>query len=247
MNNSISILIADDFMLIRQGFKRLLEREKGIKVLQDEAENGMEALEKTLSLSPDILLLDINFPDLSGFEVLTEVKNKKPHQKIIMLSMHDSKEYIVEALNRKANGYISKDADIQLLVDAIRRVYKGDTYIQPTILNSILTDITGHTSKLPDLPTLIESKEISYDKTSDDQDFNYDNTLEELLTSREIEVLKLVAEGKTNKDIGLELNISEKTARNHLYKIFKKINVSDRTQAAVFAVENDIKDITRRV
>ena len=217
MNKKIKILIADDFSLIRQALKNLLERQDGIEVLEDGATNGKEALEKTLSLNPDILLLDINFPDVTGLEVLSEIRKKNPEQKIIMLTMHDSKDYILESINKRANGYITKDADIELLVDAIRRVYKGDSYIQPNIFKSIIVDVNNDSSQKP--TNTSTSAITDNEETSNiDTDYPPGKPLKEILTSREIEILKLVAEGKSNKDIGIELNISEKTARNHLYK-----------------------------
>lgn len=241
METNISILIADDHLLVRQGFKRLLERQKNIELLDDEAVNGTEAISKTLELKPDILLLDINMPEMNGFEALSAIKNKDNSQKVIILTIHNTKEYISEAMNRGANGYISKDADISLLMDAITRVYNGENYIQPTIFKALM--MSEGVDNNP-LNTLIENDEKNINKAeSEKENKEKESIITDLLTAREVEVLQLITEGKSNRDIAVSLDISEKTARNHLYKIFKKIDVADRTQAAIFAIEHNIKDI----
>lgn len=229
MKNDIGVLIADDHLLIRQGLKNLLETQEGIKIL-GEAVDGIEAVDKTLEMNPDILLLDINMPRMNGIEALTTIKKENPNQKIIILTIHNSKEYIQETISRGANGYVSKNADIMILKDAIVRVYQGETYIQPTIIKSLVTPENKSENK-EEIPAFA-NKENNTDKLE----------LDNLLTSREIDVLKGIADGKTNKEIGKNLNISEKTVRNHLYSIFKKLDVSDRTQAAILALEHNIKN-----
>lgn len=229
MKNDIGVLIADDHLLIRQGLRNLLETQEGIKILS-EAVDGIEAVNKTLEMNPDILLLDINMPRMNGIEALTAIKKENPNQKIIILTIHNSKEYIQETINRGANGYISKDADIMILKDAIVRVHQGETYIQPTIIKSLV---------IPESKSEAKEKVLAFtNKENDTNKLELDN----LLTSREIDVLKGIANGKTNKEIGKSLNISEKTVRNHLYSIFKKLDVSDRTQAAILALEHNIKN-----
>lgn len=229
MKNDIGVLIADDHLLIRQGLRNLLETQEGIKIL-GEAVDGIEAVNKTLEMNPDILLLDINMPRMNGIEALTAIKKENPNQKIIILTIHNSKEYIQETINRGANGYISKNADIMILKDAIVRVHQGETYIQPTIIKSLV---------IPESKSEAKEKVLAF--TSKENDTNK-LELDNLLTSREIDVLKGIANGKTNKEIGKSLNISEKTVRNHLYSIFKKLDVSDRTQAAILALEHNIKN-----
>lgn len=228
LSENISILIADDHLLVRQGFKKLLERQSNITVLNEEVADGEEALLKTLELSPDILLLDINMPKMNGFEVLESIRAKDKFQKVIMLTIHDTREYISESIVKGANGYISKDADISLLTDAIVRVYNGESYIQPTIVNSLMAQ------KVVDINPLTPNKQ---------EKKQGDSVLIDLLTPREIEVLKFVTEGMPNKEIASKLGVAEKTIRNHLYNIFKKIDVTDRTQAAIFALENKISSI----
>lgn len=229
MKNNISVLIADDHLLIRQGLKNLLETQNGIEIL-GEAVDGIDAVEKTLELNPDILILDINMPRMNGIEALIEIKKENPNQKIIILTIHNSKEYIQETINRGANGYVSKNADIMILKDAIIRVYQGETYIQPTIIKSLISTNDENKDIKENISPIMEFANSGKIK------------LNNILTSREFDVLKGIVDGKTNKDIGLALNISERTVRNHLYSIFKKLNVSDRTQAAILALENNIKD-----
>lgn len=226
--NDIGVLIADDHLLIRQGLRNLLGMQEGIKVL-GEAVDGVEAVDKTLEMNPDVLLLDINMPRMNGIEALNIIKKENPNQKIIILTIHNSKEYIQETINLGADGYVSKNADIAILKDAIFRVHQGETYIQPTIIKTLVTP---------------EDKSSAREKITDyTEEHRNINELEEhtALTSREVEVLKEVANGKTNKEISKTLNISEKTVRNHLYSVFKKIDVSDRTQAALYVVKNNMK------
>lgn len=213
MENSISVLISDDHLLVRQGFKKLLERQDGITVLNEDATNGKEALSKTIKLKPDILLLDINMPEMSGLDTLKQIREKDLQQKIIMLTIHDTREYVLEAVRLGADGYVSKDVDIKILMDAIVSVYKGDKYLQ----SGIIENLDSFNDKLCKAPAL-----------------------RELLTNRELEVLKLITKGINNKGIAKKLGVTDKTVRNHLSSIFKKIDVSDRTQAALYALENGI-------
>lgn len=211
----ISILIADDHSMIREGLKQLLELEQDFNVIGF-ADNGREAIDKINELHPDILLLDVNMPVLGGIETLAEIRKNNINVKIIMLTIHNEREYLIKSVGLGCDGYILKESDSDELKNAIYNVYEGKRYIQPNMtpmLNSYLA------SKADDDKKLVG------------------------LTKREVQVLKLVAEGMFNRDIAERLEISERTVKNHIANIFKKIQVSDRTQAAVFAIKNNLTEI----
>lgn len=213
---SIQILIADDHSMIREGLKQLLELDENLKVIA-EASDGNEALVKIDIYKPDVLLLDINMPNRNGLEVLRELKRKKSNLKVLILTIHNEVEYLVKAVDIGCNGYVLKDSSSDVLKEAIYALHKGDMYIQPDLI-----------------PVLNEG--LSSSKSSENEKL-------EQLTRREEEVLKLIAEGLFNKEIAAKLDISERTVKNHVSNIFKKIDVSDRTQAAVFAIKNNLVDI----
>lgn len=211
----IRVLIADDHKMVREGLRRILEFDGEIQVI-DEADNGEECIKKIRSSKPDIVLLDINMPVMNGIEALQEIRNKKLKTKVIILTVHNEIEYLLRAVDIGIDGYVLKDSDAHELIRAVTSVYEGDKFIQPSLI------------------PLLNSKLIARD---------LDAERLEQLSKREIEVLKLVAVGMFNKEIGVELGISERTVKNHLSSIFKKIDSSDRTQAAVFAIRNGLVDI----
>ena len=211
----IRVLIADDHKMVREGLRRILEFDGEIQVI-DEADNGEECIKKIRSSKPDIVLLDINMPVMNGIEALQEIRKKKLKTKVIILTVHNEIEYLLRAVDIGMDGYVLKDSDAHELIRAVTSVYEGDKFIQPSLI------------------PLLNSKLIARD---------LDAERLEQLSKREIEVLKLVAVGMFNKEIGVELGISERTVKNHLSSIFKKIDSSDRTQAAVFAIRNGLVDI----
>ena len=211
----IRVLIADDHKMVREGLRRILEFDGEIQVI-DEADNGEECIKKIRSSKPDIVLLDINMPVMNGIEALQEIRKKKLKTKVIILTVHNEIEYLLRAVDIGIDGYVLKDSDAHELIRAVTSVYEGDKFIQPSLI------------------PLLNSKLIARD---------FDAERLEQLSKREIEVLKLVAVGMFNKEIGVELGISERTVKNHLSSIFKKIDSSDRTQAAVFAIRNGLVDI----
>jgi two-component system response regulator DegU len=215
MNKPINIMIADDHSMVREGIKQLLELDGDIVVIA-EANNGKKCIELLDENRTDVLLLDINMPDMNGLQVLQYIREKKIKIKVLILTIHNEVEYLVKAVEIGVDGYVLKDSDSTLLKKAIYCINKGEIFIQPE-LTSLLK------MKLEE-----KSKYVEADDT---------------LTKREIEVLKLIAEGLFNKEIAYTLAISEKTVKNHVSNIFKKINVSDRTQAAVYAIKNNFVDI----
>ena len=205
-------MLADDHILIREGIRQLLEYDGEIEMI-DEANDGEECLERIVESNPDVLLLDINMPKKNGVDVLQEIKNKDMDVKVLILTVHNEIEYLLKVVDLGVDGYIMKDAEFAELKRAIETVASGEHYIQPNLI--------------PALNSRLVSRDIENDRVNS-------------LTKREIEVLQQIANGLLNKEIAINLNISERTVKNHVSNIFKKIDVADRTQAAVFAIKNDL-------
>ena len=212
---SVKIMIADDHSLIREGLKNLLELEGDIEVVA-EAEDGMQCLDKLEYITPDVLLLDINMPKKNGLEVLRVLKDRKSKVKVLVLTVHNETEHLMKAVDIGIDGYVLKDSESSELKKAIFAIVDGETYIQPSLIPAL------------------NSKMIEKDK---------DGAKIDLLTRRELEVLKLLAVGMYNKEVAEKLDISERTVKNHVSNIFKKIEVTDRTQAAVFAIRNNLVEV----
>ncbi|MBQ6993552.1 MAG: response regulator transcription factor [Lachnospiraceae bacterium] len=211
----INVMIVDDHKMIREGLKRILEFEGEVQVIE-EADNGQDCLSKLKTAKPDIILLDINMPVMNGIETLQALKKKRKKYKVLMLTVHNEVEYLLKAVDIGIDGYLLKDADSKELKRAITSVSSGEKFIQPSLI------------------PLLNSKLIARD---------LDKEKLEKLSSREIEVLKLVSVGMFNKEIGKKLDISERTVKNHMSNIFKKIECTDRTQAAVFAIRNGLVNV----
>ena len=218
---TIKILIADDHALLRQGVKRVLNFEDDLEVI-GEAEDGQETLARTLVLQPDVLLLDLNMPGLSGLEVACQLQAAKSRTKIIVLTIHDSDNYVLELLKNGALGYLLKDVEPSVLIKAIHMVNEGNPFVYPKLAERLFgsTAVYGDVSRM--------AKEI------------WDESRGERLTPREMDVLGCIAKGFSNQDIGKALGLSEKTVKNHLTSIFHKLKVNDRTQALVYVLKNKI-------
>lgn len=215
MNKPINVMIADDHLMVREGIKQILELDGDIRV-NAEASDGRECVESLDENLIDVLLLDINMPRMNGLQVLQFLREKNTKVKVLILTIHNEIEYLLRAVDIGVDGYVLKDSNSKVLKKAIFTIIGGNTFIQP------------------ELTPMLK-------KSLDDKSFK--SRGEDLLTKREIEVLELLAEGLFNKEIAYTLNISEKTVKNHVSNIFKKINVSDRTQAAVYAIKHNIVDI----
>ena len=192
-----------------------MELEGDIEVVA-EAEDGMQCLDKLEYITPDVLLLDINMPKKNGLEVLRVLKDRKSTVKVLVLTVHNETEYLMKAVDIGIDGYVLKDSESSELKKAIFAIVDGETYIQPSLIPAL------------------NSKMIEKDK---------DGAKIDLLTRRELEVLKLLAVGMYNKEVAEKLDISERTVKNHVSNIFKKIEVTDRTQAAVFAIRNNLVEV----
>lgn len=212
---SIKVIIADDHKLIRQGIVQLLEFDNDIEIV-GQAKDGVECLSLINKIPADVLLLDINMPKKNGIEVLQSLKNKRKKIKVLILTIHNETEYLIKAVDIGVNGYILKDSGFDELKNAIHIVHEGESYIQPSLI--------------PALNSRLVKRDVEKEKI-------------ELLSKREKGVLILVAQGFSNRDIAKKLEISERTVKNHLSNIFKKIQVADRTQAAVFAIRNNLIQI----
>lgn len=206
----IRVIIADDHAMIREGLKQLLELDGDIKVV-GQAEDGLKLLEIMDTYEHDIILLDINMPNMNGIEALEKIRENRKKEKVLMLTIHNEVEYLMKAVNIGINGYVLKDSSSVILKKAITTIMDGETYIEPVLNAEIKNKSANNVSR--------ETK---------------------LLSKRELEVLKLIAVGNFNRDVAQKLEISEKTVKNHVSNIFKKIGVVDRTQAAVYAIKNNI-------
>jgi len=209
---AVNVMITDDHSMIREGLKQLLELEGDFKVIA-EAADGVECISKLEEVTPDVLLLDINMPNMNGLEVLQKMKEKRIKVKVLVLTIHSEVEYLLKAVDIGVNGYLLKDSESAELKKAINAVANGENYIQPSLI------------------PVLNAKMIDRDK---------DIVKIESLTKRELEVLKNLSYGMYNKEIAEKLDISERTVKNHISNIFKKIEVTDRTQAAVFAIRNNL-------
>ena len=213
----INVVIVDDHALIREGIKKLLELEESFEI-QALAGDGFEALEVIKAQKPDVVLLDINMPNMNGIDCLKQIKSDFPETKVIMLTIHEDAEYLIETINIGAEGYVLKDADVSSLIKAIQKVVQGEVYIHPTLSGILVREYKSKNK-------------------------NLDDVLGNNLTKREYEVIRLISRGYNNKEIAVELFISEKTVKNHVSNIFKKIKVTDRTQAALYAIKHNITKI----
>lgn len=218
----IRILIADDHALLRQGIKNVLELESDFAIVA-EAGDGEEAVRKAGEAVPDIALLDINMPRLNGLEVTKRIRAALPSVKVIILTIHDDESYVVEVVKAGAAGYLLKDVEPGMLIKAIRTVYEGESFIYPTLAKKLFGEITR----------------LEEERRHGPASF-LQHGRDERLTLRELEVLQLIAKGLSNQEIAHKLFLSEKTVKNHLTNIFRKIDVADRTQAVLYAIKNKI-------
>ncbi len=210
----MKIVICDDQAIIRDGLELLLKLEKDIDVV-GLAEDGAEAIELVTRLTPDLVLMDLKMPGMNGVEATRRISASLPQVKVLVLTTFEDDEWIFDAIRAGACGYLLKDTPRDKLVEAIRGTIQGKSYVDPTVAGKILGQVT---SKQEEPRSLITQK----------------------LTAREIEVLRLIAHGFSNAQIANQLHLSEGTVRNHVSVIFTKLEVSDRTQAAIIAIRYGI-------
>jgi len=211
--DKISVLIADDHTLFRKGVRKMLEAEEDMKVVS-EAATGREALEQARALMPDVILMDIRMPDMDGIEAARTLHREMPHIGIIFVTMFEDDESVFRGLQAGGRGYILKDADPETMLRAIRAVAHGESLLGPTVAQKVMRQFAALPGK--QAPLVDE------------------------LTPRELEVLTLIAEGRSNKEIARKLSISEKTVKNHINNIFSKLHLYDRTQAMLYAIRKGL-------
>jgi two-component system, NarL family, response regulator LiaR len=218
----IRILLCDDHAMFRQGLKSILETEHAFRVI-GEASTGREAVRYALETKPDVIVMDIQMPELDGVAAAKSILAEWPEAKVIILTMYRQDTYVFEAIKVGALGYMLKDADANDLIDAITRVAEGETLLNAEIANSILDEF----KKVKDVPQHPEHK------LSD-------------LTEREAAILRYLAQGASNQEIAEKLNVSEKTVRNRLSEIFSKLRLNNRTQAALYALREGIASLPEK-
>ena len=214
--DKLKVLLADDHPVVRQGLRSLLSVAPDIEIVA-EASDGLEAVDMVNEQQPDVVLMDIRMPNLDGLEATRRIKGQSPSVSVILLTMYDNDAYIVDAIKAGAGGYLLKDASRDLLVHTIRAVYSGGILIKTSLLRQAFSSLTT-------------AKDIAL------KGKNGDPPEMDGLTPRERDVLLLMVEGQSNKEIGQALAISEDTAKKHVQAVISKLGVSDRTQAAVKAV-----------
>ncbi|KAB2389404.1 MULTISPECIES: response regulator [Bacillus cereus group] len=211
----IKVLLVDDHTVVLKGLAFFLSTQEDLELV-GEANNGKEALVRVGETNPDVILMDLYMPEMDGVEATAYIKKEYPNVKVIVLTSFSDQAHVLPALRAGASGYILKDVEPDQLVEAIRSAYKGNIQLHPDIANALLSQT---------LP--VEEKEE-------------EPSIVDVLTARENEVLQLLAKGMSNKEIASVLVITEKTVKAHVSSILSKLNLSDRTQAALYAVKNGI-------
>ncbi len=210
----VSILLVDDHALMREGLRQLLECEQDMRVVA-EAINGLDAMQQVRRLRPDVVLMDISMPVVDGLAVTRQITNEYPSTAVIMLTMFRQQQQVLHAMRNGARGYLLKSASSQEVIQAIRKVHEGGMLIEPEVTGALVSEYR----RLSDLSTDGSSLHPSARN----------------LTAREVEIVRYVATGMSNKEIAGKLVYSEKTVKNYLSIIFQKLGIRDRTQAAIFA------------
>jgi DNA-binding NarL/FixJ family response regulator len=216
----LKVLVVDDHALFRRGLEGVLKGEPDIEVI-GEAADGAEAVDKAQELMPDVVLMDVRMPKRSGIEATQEIRELLPHAKILMLTISDEEADLYDAIKAGASGYLLKEISIEEVADAIRSVWAGQSRISPSMASKLLTEFASISKKAE------EKRQVPAPR----------------LTEREMEVLKLVAEGLNNRDIGARLFISENTVKNHIRNILEKLHLHSRMEAVVYAVREKLLEI----
>jgi DNA-binding NarL/FixJ family response regulator len=221
--NSARVLIADDHDLVRDGLHRMLSRTPDLQVVGD-ASNGREAVELCRRLNPDLVLMDVRMPEMDGLEATRAIKAEQPTVMVLVVTTYENPDYLLEALKAGAAGYVLKDAPKERLLSSVRRVLEGESPLNQELAAELIQRLAR------------EARESTQPPPAHDRRPAVPPPVEDL-TPRELEVLGLVAQGKTNPAIAEELVISRATVKVHVERIIRKLGVSDRTQAVVHAIE----------
>lgn len=210
----MKVIICDDQAVVRDGLELLLGLEKDIQVVGC-VQDGAEAVELTAERRPDLVLMDLKMPGMNGIEATRQIRARFPHVKVLVLTTYDDDEWLFDAIRAGANGYLLKDTPRQKIVEAIRGTIQGKSFLDPAVAGKLLHQVA---SNQPQPVSILQDK----------------------LTERELDVLRLLAKGMTNADIAAQLHLSEGTVRNYVSTILEKLGVSDRTQAAVIAIQHGL-------
>lgn len=213
---AIKVLLADDHAVLRQGIAQVIESQEDMRVVA-QAANGEEALALARTHNPDVLLLDINMPGIDGIEVTRIMTSELPDVQVLILTMYRRDEYVINAIKAGASGYLLKEVEMTEMLSAIRSVAKGDAVLDPSVAKRVLANLRG---ELQPEVSQVESE----------------------LAERDVDILRLLAQGMGNQNIADQLHLSEKTVRNRLSQVFKKFGLKNRTEAALFAVRSGLVD-----
>ena len=216
----IKVLLADDHTLFRQGIKNLLASEPDVEVVA-EVSNAGDAMEKTAELRPDVVLMDIGMPGFSSFEATRQIKKDRPETKVLFLTMYDDEDYLVEGMEVGGNGYVLKDCPAPQLLAAIHDVQRGGSYLSPRMLSQLVDDFRSRVKSSARMPRFAT------------------------LTSREKEVLKMLAEGQSVKEVACTLNLSVKTVEAHKFNLMRKLDIHYKAQLVQYAIQKKIIQIPR--
>jgi DNA-binding NarL/FixJ family response regulator len=219
-SDKLKVLIVDDHALFRRGLQMVLRQEPDIEVA-GEAEDGLDAVEKAQELMPDVVLMDVRMPKRSGIEATREIRDLLPHVKILMLTISDEEADLYDAIKAGASGYLLKEISIDEVAEAVRSVSAGQSRLSPTMASKLLAEFAAMSRRADEQQQLPPPR----------------------LTEREMEVLRLVAKGLNNRDIGQQLFISENTVKNHIRNILEKLHLRSRMEAVVYAVREKLLEI----
>ena len=214
----IKVLLADDHTLFRQGIRNLLAAEADLEVVA-EVSNAGDAMERAAELRPDVVLMDIGMPGFSSFEATRHIRRDRPDTKVLFLTMYDDEDYLVEGMEVGGNGYVLKDCPAPQLLAAIRDVNRGGSYLSPRMLSQLVDDFRSRVKSSARLPRFAT------------------------LTAREKEVLKMLAEGQSVKEIACVLNLSVKTVEAHKFNLMRKLDIHNKAQLVQYAIQKKIIQI----
>ena len=214
---SIRVILADDHTIVRHGLSKLIQQQENMEVIA-QAGDGHSTVELTRDLSPDMVIMDIGMPDLNGIDATQQIIHDFPQVKVIGLSMHSGKKYVIEMLKAGASGYLLKDCALEELIIAINTVAEGKIYLSPSITDVVVENYVRNSKKK-------------------------ENSAFSLLSQREREVLQLMAEGKTTKQIGMRLHISPKTVEGHRLRLMEKLNMDSVAQLTKYAIQEGLTSL----
>ena len=220
----ITVVVADDHELFRRGMQTVLDMEAGFEVLA-QARDGEEAVARVAELAPDVVLMDVRMPGIDGIEAARRIRETTPSTRVVMLTISDEEDDLYRAVRAGANGYLLKDSSLEQVASAVRAVARGESLISPSMAGKLLAEFTAVTSR----------SDVGGTGTDDDD--------APRLSRRELEVLRLVAEGRTNREAAAALNLSENTVKNHVANILDKLHLRSRLEAVVYAVRTKLLEL----